>query len=499
MTFAAALAAIGPNRDDPSALAELAEAALAEGEEAAALAAIRPALAGSRNARLWQWTGLLHRALGELEPSLEAFAEADRLAPQDASIVHGLARVRLEAGLDAVADFDRTLRLAPSGDVILGRVAARYAMGQGEAAADELAAILDRNPLWTQGHIQWAQLCSMIGRPQECLNSIDGALERQPGEAALWQTAIHILNSAGRFAEAWRRADMAIAATGNSSAFALARAAALSDAGELALAVEALAELGRPSTVDHAISLARCLIRTGAREELAALADEWMEGNAAHDFWPYASIAWRQTGDPRWQWLEGDPRLIQIFDLADKLPRLESLAARLRELHAHSGRYLDQSVQGGTQTDGPLLSRIDPEIAALRSIIVEAVESYRANLPPADPKHPMLSIRRSGRVGFAGSWSVRLSGAGFHSAHVHPQGWISSAFYVALPEARNGEQGWLVLGEPHADLSSGLGPIQKVEPKVGRLILFPSMMWHGTLPFPEGERMTVAFDVAPPK
>ena len=202
--------------------------------------------------------------------------------------------------------------------------------------------------------------------------------------------------------------------------------------------------------------------------------------------------------DPRWQWLEGDPRLVQVFDLSAKLPSLDALAAKLRALHARSGRFLDQSVRGGTQTDGPLLSRIDPEIRALRSAIVEAVETYRQQLPPVDPDHPMLRNKRSGRVRFSGSWSVRLADEGFHSAHVHPQGWISSAFYVALPEQRQGEEGWLVLGAPHEDLSSTLPPIRKIEPKVGQLVLFPSMMWHGTLPFPKGERMTVAFDVAPP-
>lgn len=42
----------------------------------------------------------------------------------------------------------------------------------------------------------------------------------------------------------------------------------------------------------------------------------------------------------------------------------------------------------------------------------------------------------------------------------------------------------------------GLKPAQLVEPKVGRLVLFPSTMWHGTVPFADAERMTVAFDVA---
>jgi hypothetical protein len=35
-------------------------------------------------------------------------------------------------------------------------------------------------------------------------------------------------------------------------------------------------------------------------------------------------------------------------------------------------------------------------------------------------------------------------------------------------------------------------------PKAGRLAIFPSTMWHATEPFAEGERLTVAFDIAIP-
>jgi hypothetical protein len=37
-----------------------------------------------------------------------------------------------------------------------------------------------------------------------------------------------------------------------------------------------------------------------------------------------------------------------------------------------------------------------------------------------------------------------------------------------------------------------------VAPRPGRLVLFPSMMWHGTTPFAgDDDRLTVAFDVVP--
>ena len=191
-----------------------------------------------------------------------------------------------------------------------------------------------------------------------------------------------------------------------------------------------------------------------------------------------------------------------VSHLGSDLAPLERLADRLRSLHERSGQYMDQSVRGGSQTDGPLLSRIEPEIRQLRAAIVRAVERYVAELPPPNADHPLLGQRRDRRIRFAGSWSVRLCGGGHHASHVHPQGWISSALYVALPERQADEppdSGCLVLGEPEPALGAGLPPRTTVEPKPGRLVLFPSWMWHGTRPFAEGERLTVAFDVAPPR
>jgi hypothetical protein len=173
----------------------------------------------------------------------------------------------------------------------------------------------------------------------------------------------------------------------------------------------------------------------------------------------------------------------------------------LRALHIARGEYVDQSVRGGTQTDGPLLSRIDPTIRRLRAAIIEAVKGYVRQLPAPDETHPLLSQRRDRRTRFAGSWSVRLRPGGRHVNHVHPQGWISSALYIALPPKEPGEAadaGWFTVGEPQEQLGIALEPWRKIEPRPGCLVLFPSWMWHGTVPFTRGDRLTVAFDVRPP-
>ena len=245
----------------------------------------------------------------------------------------------------------------------------------------------------------------------------------------------------------------------------------------------------------------RHLLRIGEPKAALPYVDRALADDAPKELWAYAAAAWRLAGDPRSEWLEGDPRIISVIDLGASLPPLEQLAGTLRPLHVAKSQHLDQSVRGGTQTEVPLFSSVDPVIRHLRSAVVEAVENYIAQLPAEDARHPLLRERRDRRVRFSGSWSVRLGSGGRHSNHIHPQGWISSALYIALPQRKEGEPedaGWLTLGEPDDNLGLDLPPWRKIEPRPGQLVLFPSWMWHGTRPFRDGERLTVAFDVMPP-
>jgi hypothetical protein len=90
-----------------------------------------------------------------------------------------------------------------------------------------------------------------------------------------------------------------------------------------------------------------------------------------------------------------------------------------------------------------------------------------------------------------------LTGAGFHVAHVHADGVVSSAFYVAVPKFEDSDrEGWLELGAPPADLRLDLKPLASVRPSPGVLALFPSFLYHATRTFGAGERLTVAFDAA---
>lgn len=502
LSFAAQLARVARTPDDEDALDDLARAALAAGEEQAALTPlIGAAKRAGRNALLWQWVGLLHRSLDRHDEAMAAFDEAARYAPGDAGIAHGRARVALEAGLPAVELFEAASRLAPGdGGIILGRAAARFAAGDLARATAELDALLSSNPGWIEGHDTLAQLHALAGDPVGAGRSFERALAGNPGHAPLWQALVALHFRSENYAAALDVVGRARLVQGATAELAANEAIALSELGDIAGADKLFADVGLRNVAGMTVWRVRHALRRGDIAAAAAMIDTAIDP-ADPALWPYASIAWRLTGDPRADWLEGDTRLIGVIDLTEQLPPLDRLAATLRGLHVAKGAHLDQSVRGGTQTDGPLLSRIEPEIAALRRAVAAAVARHVAQLPPIDPNHPILRHRRDRPVRFAGSWSVRLTGQGHHANHVHPQGWLSSALYVALPaeaERGAGQAGWLTLGQPQAALGVELPPARTIEPRPGRLVLFPSIMWHGTVPFTAGERLTAAFDVAPP-
>jgi tetratricopeptide (TPR) repeat protein len=446
--------------------------------------------------RLWQTLGTVHRARGDSAAAATAFAHAARLAPHDPKPAHGVAQASLEAGRAAAALFERAQRLAPSdATILLGRAAALLAENRAAEAIAMLDAIVAANPVWLDGQRTLAQLRWMMGETSGFATGYARALMADTRQPLLWGGLIDVLIHVEQWEQAERMVSEARAALGDRSAYALPAAICAAELGSpTAEALFSVLDWGNPAVLEHR---ARHLLRTGRADAASTLLGSALERPGAERLWPYASLAWRLTGDPRAEWLEGDPALISVVDL-DMRDALPALAERLRGLHRAKRDPLGQSVRGGTQTDGPLFAHEAAEIREFRRRVVEAVDAHLLQLGKADAKHP--TRRHLGRRWrFAGSWSVRLTGEGHHAPHVHPLGWMSSACYVALPPTElmgAPPAGWLQLGAPPPSLNLPLKPLHQIEPRPGRLVLFPSTMWHGTVPIAAGERLTIAFDVA---
>ena len=447
--------------------------------------------------RLWHVKGLIHRQQDRRELALPALHRAAELAPSEPLIAHGLAKTSLEAGLPSVELFGRAMKAGPNNpDVVLGLVSALLAEGRAGEAVEGLETALRRSPLWTAGHVLLASMRWAEGEREGFTRSFDEALVQYPSSMELRREQLVALVEAEHFDDAMARIEDGLARFGEQLLFLSHRAALLSERGDVeaadALFLQ-LAGIGAPALDMWRV---RHLLRAGRPDEASVVMDCWLGTADAEMFWHYAASAWRLTGDPRSDWLEGDERLVASYDLNGRLPPLDRLADVLRGLHVSKSEFHSQSVRGGTQTDGNLFHRIEPEIVALREAVRKTVAEHSAQLPPIDPDHPLLRSRPEA-IQFTGAWSVRLLAGGHHANHVHPMGWLSSAFYLVLPpDLGRDDAGWLTLGEPQAQLGLTLPPHRMIEPKPGTLALFPSWMWHGTRRFGEGERLTVAFDVA---
>jgi uncharacterized protein (TIGR02466 family) len=218
----------------------------------------------------------------------------------------------------------------------------------------------------------------------------------------------------------------------------------------------------------------------------------------------WAAMAARMVGDPLYEELYDYDSMVAAYDLATPQgwPSLEAYLGDLRKslevLHPYGKHPTNQSLRHGSQTMHLLTGSDDPAIKAFFQAVDAPIREHMAKLGTgSDP----LRRRNTFDYKTMGAWSVRLKPGGFHRDHYHPAGWLSSAFYVATPDAAletDEKQGWIRFGQPPFVTSPPMPPARYIKPKPGRLVLFPAYMWHGTEPFTTDEvRMSIAFDIEP--
>lgn len=446
--------------------------------------------------------GFALREAQRYEEAARVFAAARQAYPEDVALAFGHAQTCYELGYPAAELFAAAARLAPDHpDIVRNQALALISEGRMAEARELLLARLARQPDWLDGHKALSTLEWTSGRADAFCASLEAACHAQPGNAALWLAWFRNLAQARDWSGALEVLDRAEQHLGPTPAIVVSRlfVAVESDAPDAAEQIAATTQFrGDVSSLCRI----RHALRQGDARAAEAEALPLTTGPSAMLYWPYLSLAWRLTGDPRAEWLDRPGELIQQLECGWSEVELTALAERLRALHLQSQPYIEQSVRGGTQTDRSVLLRHEPEIQAIKARLLELVRGYVDRLPAPDSTHPLLAAPRGGPLLIEGSWSVRLSAQGYNVPHTHAMGWLSTAFYVALPDASQmgpAPAGQIAFGLPPAELGLDLEPYRMIEPAPGRLAIFPSTSWHGTIPFAGGERLVIAFDIKRPK
>ncbi len=161
---------------------------------------------------------------------------------------------------------------------------------------------------------------------------------------------------------------------------------------------------------------------------------------------------------------------------------------------------LGQSARQGIQTPRNLVFDDRPVVKAYIEALHAPVREYLAKIGNG-ADHP-VTARNNREFYIGGCWSIYLLAGGRHVSHTHPKGWISSAYYMAVPpEAKEdpvNRPGWIKFGEPPYKLPDPAPAEHWVCPEPGTLVLFPAYMWHGTVPISgKAPRVTAPLDVQP--
>jgi tetratricopeptide (TPR) repeat protein len=449
------------------------------GRVAESLALFEAAVVADPNRALTRHNqGVALRAACRFDEACEAYAEAGRLGMVGAQFHANWAAAALEAG----------------------RV---------DQAAELYAKALAEDPAHRESLKAMTRLAIEYRGGEAAFAHYEASLRARGGTPAAWLEWLGALAANKRTAEAAAVAQQALAAYPDNDDVRANALSAIGMAGDPAAALDSLGEIlrRRPDDPRLLVGMAQLALRVG-RPEVAAAQLERLVGLAPDNQsgWALLSLAWRLLDDPREHWLCDYERLVMPLDVPPMGGGSPSAYARevaraLDALHVTLAAPGDQSLRGGTQTSGALFSRPEPAIHAFRDSVLRAAEQAVAALPD-DPTHPFLR-RKARQLHFAGSWSVRLSSGGHHVSHMHSEGWMSSAYYARLPPPADagggggGHEGWIQFGVPPENLNLDWPPRRIVEPGPGRLVLFPSYMWHGTIPFAAGDRLTAAFDYQP--
>jgi uncharacterized protein (TIGR02466 family) len=415
--------------------------------------------------------------LGRGAEAVEAMGRAFRLGLDGAPSWGVMARARVAAGdLDgAERAYQEALRRAPQhsqtaveyADVVWMR---RGDLGEAHALLDRCAATGGQPVLLL---LSKAKLYEAAGQPARAADLLSLAAERAPGEIALAIAAGQAALGRGCLDEAERLTRGAEAHAPDDPAVLNQLAILHLAQGEADLALE---------------SARRGLARSPHNQVLL--------GSAA--------VAARIVGDPMHRDLYDYDAMVRVYEIDTPAGwnnlglYLADLARALNDIHLYNEPPSAQSLRHGSQTTYRLTGSDDPAIKAFFEAIDTPIRRHIAGM--TEGTDPCRS-RRAGSYRIESAWSVRLKPGGFHKDHFHPEGWLSSAFYVETPDEAletEARQGWIRFGKPPFRTDPELAAEHFVRPQPGRLVLFPSYMWHGTEPFTTDERrLTIAFDLLP--
>ena len=465
--------------------------------------------ADESDAEAWCLLGVILDRQMRLAESEAAYRRAVEIDPAYGLAYHNLGSVleRMDRAEEALAALERTQALGMRGfEVAFSRGKTLLLLNRVAEAEQAFLEAVTLRPRNADAQLNLARLRYMQGEA-DFARTLEAAVAASPADISLQVLLARVLVRAGQYGRAELRLAEALQRLGPLPELRLLLSQVLRETERLqeaeTYALEAAAALPRDcGVIENLVSI--LLSRGRAEDAMRFLAPQRAREPLAQNWIAYEATAARLLGQARYEELFDYERFIRRFELDpprgfSSMAQLNAaLMEALRTRHAFDSHPLDQSLRHGSQTARNLVTDPDPVVQAIMGAFAEPLRVYIEELG-WEAGHPFLA-RNRGTVAIKAGWSVQLHCGGFHVNHYHNQGWISSAYYVGVPDEVNDQtlrSGWLKFGEPRFATPQAHAA-RHVQPRAGLLVLFPSYLWHGTTPIHGAQvRTTIAFDAVP--
>lgn len=412
--------------------------------------------------------GILLQQLGRLDEAAAAYRKAITQQPGFFEAIGNLGTVMQKQGKleEAIRLYRQALAIHEDAQGHFNLGTALRDEGKHQEAADEYLAALRLNPQHADAHNNLGEIFRDQGNMDAAIACYKNAIAIRPDHPNANYNMGEFFYLAKQYAEA----------------IPYFERSSFEDYQERAM--ECLYRLGRMDVFRERL---QAMIRSGRKSMmLATLSTHYATNYWVKDEYGFCPDPMRFVWHTRIDELaEADsPLLRELLETIARTPIAQRKQGRLRY---------------GIQSAGNLFKRPEPAFQQLAALVRQKIREYRQRYQDAD-----CDLIRSfpDNIEFSSSWYLRMKQGGHLGSHIHEEGWISGCVYLKLPTQKvDPTEGGFEYSTDGDDMPRRHDnfPSQVVVQQVGDIVLFPSSLYHRTIPFSsDEERVCVAFDLKPP-
>ena len=442
-----------------------------------------------------------HHTIGELPEAESLYRMVLQRDPTQVAAVHMLGVIAHQVGKNraAVDLISKALEMSPNlPDAHNNLGLALRDLGKLDEAISSYERAISERPDISDVHYNHGASLHERGKLSEAIISYHKALGLEPKQARTHLNLGYALQDLGRLEEAIKSYRDALTIDPNYSLAYRNLGIAYTHLGQLDNALDAFQAIDSP---DFKARVLECLYTLGEFDRFydtqTQSSDDYKSNLRAAAISAFASQQLERP-DPHpfckrpldfvriYQTLEGADQSDGFLDhIIDHLDNMDAV-----------WEPLDKTTKGGFQTGASLFDEPTGHLAQLEQALKKKIKNYADAFSGEDCGYIQSFPRTLNLTG----WFVRLKKGGHQTEHLHPAGWLSGVFYLQAPKTSNPEEGAIELGLWGYDypVLNNNYPKQRYYPEQGNLILFPSSLFHRTIPIHSTEdRLSIAFDLLP--